>query len=435
MIRSPKALLVNPWVCDFKAFDFWNKPLGLLIVARILQNLNFRVTLLDCMDRNSKYYRVSTKTDLFGRGKYSYEIIEKPSIYRNVPRYYKRYGLPKELFSDVLKRIEHPDIIFVTSTMTYWYPGVFDAIQILKHAFPKEPIVLGGIYASLCTKHAREKSGADIVLQGPAEEHLTGMLAETGFVRQSKIDPEQNSPDFSLYGTLDYGVVLTSRGCPFECTYCATKVLCPQFQIMPNEYVIEQLSYFKGKTRNIAFFDDALLYNSELPKLLDAIIKEDWNLQFHTSNGLHCRFLDHEIAEQMYRANFKTMYLSLETTNPRVQKKTGGKVRTTEFIQAVETLKTVGFSSGAIHAYILYGMPEQEHEEIMESIRLCHDLAINPHLCEFSPIPYTEEYKKTGFDENTDPLYHNNLFYTWYYPTQRTELYKKIKKLLTTSDL
>jgi radical SAM superfamily enzyme YgiQ (UPF0313 family) len=343
--------------------------------------------------------------------------------------------MPSELFSDVLKRIEHPDLIFVTSSMTYWYPGVVDAIRALRKAFPKETIILGGIYASLCTKHAREKSGADIVLQGPAEEHLAELLAENGYAQRPEINPKQYPPDFSLYETLDYGVVLTSRGCPFECTYCATKVLCPRFQVMPSEYVMEQLSYFKEKTRDIAFFDDALLYNDELPQLLEGIIKKGWKLQFHTSNGLHCRFLHHGIAKQMYQANFKTMYLSLETTNPRVQKETGGKVKTTEFIQAIATLKNVGFPSDAIHAYIMYGMPEQGHEEIIESIRLCHDLMINPHLCEFSPIPHTEEYQKTGFDENTDPLYHNNLFYTWYYPTHKTELYKKIKKLLTTSDL
>ena len=51
-----RALLVNPWVYDFKAFDFWNKPVGLLIVADILKKFGFEIDFIDCMDRKSSYF-------------------------------------------------------------------------------------------------------------------------------------------------------------------------------------------------------------------------------------------------------------------------------------------------------------------------------------------------------------------------------------------
>jgi radical SAM superfamily enzyme YgiQ (UPF0313 family) len=396
-----------------------------------LKKLNIKVSLLDCMDRCSPYYKIKAKTGNFGRGKYPFETVEKPEIYKKVPRLYKRYGMPKELFSSILKTSDPPDIIFVTSSMTYWYPGVFLAIQILRDVFPKTKIILGGIYATLCTQHAEQHSGADIIFRGAAEENLPTLLSELGYTQGTEMEPENIIPDFSLYHKLHYGVVLTSRGCPFDCTYCATKILCPQFHKYPHKQIIGQLSYFNKRTKNIAFFDDALLYNSDFPQLLNEITERELGLYFHASNGLHCRLLDNDVAGQMYRANFKTMYLSLETTNPAVQEQTGGKVDTQEFTKAVETLRGVGFAPDDIHTYILYGMPGQEDEEIFESIKLCHDLRVHPHLCEFSPIPHTEEFKKTGFNENTDPLYHNNLFYTWYYPTRKTGLYRKMKKVLT----
>ncbi len=426
-----RALLVNPWVYDFKAFDFWNKPLGLLIVARMLRKMGFHVSLLDCMDRNGIHHKTRTKTDAYGRGKYDFETVDKPSIYQNIPRLYKRYGMPKQLFMQVLRNMQSPDVILITSSMTYWYLGVFEAIRILKDRFPNIPVILGGIYASLCVEHARQKSGADFLIQGPAERGLPRLLAELGYIQNADLNTEHILPDFSFYDVLHYGVILTSRGCPFECTYCATKILCPEFNPIPNRILTTELSSLAGRTNNIAFFDDALLCNKNLPQLLDDVLKRDIRTNFHTSNGLHCRFLDENIAGKMHRANFRTIYLSLETIDPVVQKRTGGKVNTAEFVTAVQLVKKAGFPSEAIHAYILHGMPDQQQEETISSIRLCQELSIHAHVCEFSPIPHTQEYAKTGFTEETDPLYHNNLFYTWYYPEPKPNLYKKIKSLLT----
>jgi radical SAM superfamily enzyme YgiQ (UPF0313 family) len=426
-----RALLVNPWVYDFKAFDFWNKPIGLLIVARILKKAGFAIDLIDCMDRLSPYYRTTTKTDQWGRGKYHSEIVEKPELFKSVLRRYKRYGIPRDTFIDVTKKLKTPDVIFVTSAMTYWYPGVFEAIKLLRKQFPRSKIILGGIYATLCERHARAHSGADSVVTGPVEQKMLELLQSLGLEHDKPIEFQDLLPDFSLYKNSNYGVVLTSRGCPFDCTYCATKVLCEKFQTISNNLVEHQLSELSKKTDNIAFFDDALLYNKEFVNLLGDIVAQHLHLNLHASNGLHCRYITKEIAQLMYTANFKTMYLSLETTNPDVQKKTGGKVSTDEFLKAVETLFSVGFSSDQIHVYILFGIPDQNPQDMIDSIELCQKLKVHPHLCEFSPIPHTKEFVKTGFTEDTDPLYHNNLFYTWHYPEPKTELYNRVKKLLS----
>lgn len=430
-----RALLVNPWVFDFKAFDFWNKPVGLLIVSNILKKIGFKIDFIDCMDRTSPYFTTNAKTGMFGRGKYCYEEVAKPEMFKEIPRRYKMYGMPKDLFLETMNEVEQPDIIFVTSSMTYWYPGVFEAIKILKEKFPKTKIVLGGIYATLCENHAKKYSAADIVFTGPADKNLIALLRNLGFDPHTNVDISNIVPDFSLYNRLHYGVILTSRGCPFNCTYCATRFLCPSFQILPNEIVLGQLDCLSGKTKNIAFFDDALLYNKNFIQLLEIIIKRQYDFNFHTSNGLHCRYIDENIARLMFRANFKAMYLSLETTNHEVQKKTGDKVNTEEFVNAVTVLTKIGFSPDAIHTYLLFGMPDQTPDEIIDAIKLCHSLGVHPHLCEFSPIPHTKEFENTGFNEDTDPLYHNNLFYTWFWPELKTDLYKKIKSLLTKTNL
>ncbi len=426
-----RALLVNPWIYDFKAFDFWNKPVGLLILSDLLRKFGFEVDFIDCMDRQSPHYTTNTRTDVWGRGKYHSEEIDKPGIFKAVPRRYKRYGIPRDTFVLTVRDLKVPDFIFITSSMTYWYPGVFEAIRILRRTFPHTHIVLGGIYATLCEKHAREYSGADTIITGAVEEHIPELTAAIGLLQGPHTMPYAYASDYSLYEKLQYGVALTSRGCPLNCTYCATKVLCGGFTTASVDTVISQIDAIQGKTKNIAFFDDALLYNESFPELLRTIIDKKYHINLHASNGLHCRYVTEEIARLMFEANFKTIYLSLETTNPVIQEQTGGKVNTGEFRKAVKTLTKAGFAPAQIHTYLLYGMPGQGCDEIIDSIRLCRYLRVNSHLCEFSPIPHTVEYQKTGFDENTDPLHHNNLFYTWYYPGPKTDLYKKIKDYLS----
>jgi len=48
---TPNILLVNPWIHDFAAYDFWAKPMGLLSIASILRSHGFGVYYIDCLDR------------------------------------------------------------------------------------------------------------------------------------------------------------------------------------------------------------------------------------------------------------------------------------------------------------------------------------------------------------------------------------------------
>ncbi len=425
-----RALLVNPWIHDFKAFDFWNKPVGLLIVSSLLRQCGFEVDLLDCLDRFHPQCPANTRTDAFGRGKYAHETIEKPSQFAALPRRFKRYGIPRAAFLGILRKIEPPDVILVTSSMTYWYPGVFEAIRLLRDAFPRAEIILGGIYATLCHEHACRSSGADTVLAGPAETSLIPHLHARGYIKKAPETPAWTLPDYSAYAALPYGVVLPSKGCPFRCSYCATHVLAPGYATAPNNLVLEQLADLAGRTRNIAFFDDALLCNKGLPALLGSIIERGWDLNLHSSNGLHCRSLTPEIARLMKNAGFQTVYLSLETIDPKRQEQTGGKVFTAEFLSAVDKLVRAGFPRTSLHVYLLFGLPGQAADEIIEAIGFCHASGVQPHLCEFSPIPHTDEYDKTGLAADADPLLHNNYFHTWHVMHPDPALYRRIKDLL-----
>ena len=188
---NPHILLVNPWITDFAAYDFWAKPLGLLTLAGILRRHDFKVSYLDCLDRFHPMAPASDPGARGGRGPYLKTHIPKPDVLGDIPRNFSRYGIRPEWFSQDLRALTQPDLVLVTSQMTYWYPGVQETIRVIKEIFPEATVILGGIYATLCRQHAADCSGADLITPGPGEGHILELAARhTGFPVKCRFDPE-----------------------------------------------------------------------------------------------------------------------------------------------------------------------------------------------------------------------------------------------------
>ena len=196
---SPSPLLlINPWIYDFAAYDFFARPLGLLYLAGLLEAQGYAVHFLDCLGAPH------ARPGPFGTGRYPKEIIPPPPALEGITRRYGRYGISEAAFRERLARVPTPAAILVTSLMTYWYPGVAAAIRLARERFPDVPVILGGIYATLCPEHAQEHSGADRVVAGPGEAAILGILEEiTGFARPGRIFPDLEDLDSLPYPALD----------------------------------------------------------------------------------------------------------------------------------------------------------------------------------------------------------------------------------------
>jgi len=411
--HSPYILLINPWITDFAAYNFWIRPLGLLFIASLLRANGFRVTLIDCLD----FY---SKTKKYGDGKFFKTKIQKPPPIKSIPKNYSQYGIPEEI---LLKRLsfleEKPDLIGITSGMTYWYPGVFKVIGITKNLFQGVPIILGGIYATLCYEHAKRYSGADIVFNGRGELEVLKLIEElTEFKLQTPNSELRTNiyPAFDLYPQLDYVCIATSRGCPFHCTYCASHLLTKDFIRRDPFKIVEEIGYWINgyHINNIAFYDDALLMepSKHIVPILKEVIKRGIRCSFHTPNALHIREIDEEVAQLLFQSGFKTIRLGFETSNETAQIETGGKVDNREFRRAVKNLKKVGYSGEDIGVYIMAGLPGQRIGEVEEGIAFVRETGAKPILVEYSPIPHTPLFKKakqmSSYDLEKEPLFHNN---------------------------
>ena len=330
--------------------------------------------------------------------------------------------MPIDSFLKALNQIPEPAVILVTSGMTYWYHGPQFAIKILKEKFPGVPIVLGGIYATLCYEHAVKNSGADYVIKGPGEIAVLKLI-DALTRHDHKINDEVvlfPNPDYHYYRKLISVPIFTSIGCPYRCPFCASRLLSGEFrQRNPTEVVNEiEHYYYKRRVRHFAFYDDALLINQKnhISIILDSIIEKQISVNFHTPNGMHPRQITRELAVKIHRSNFKTIRLSFETSNESRQSEMGLKVTNDSLANAIDYLEQVGFKRKDIGVYVIMGLPDQSCEEVVNSMIFVNSLGAKINLSLFSPIPGTRDWNRSiemyNMAPDIDPILTNNSIFT-----------------------
>ncbi len=403
-------MLLQPWIADFAAYNFWIRPLGLYSLSEWLWERGVAPLIVDCL---SPYP---------APGRFKRTPVETPSVLKGFPRRFARYGISDAQLLLRLERMRPFDAVLITSGMSYWYPGIKWAISCIRRIEPRALIILGGIYATLWTEHAKRHSGADVVLPGTIRqigERLSALLD----IPSEPIRTKRPWYRLGLHDGCDYAGIRTTIGCPFKCTYCASRILSEGdfIQKTPDRIIDEIAALYDMGVRQICFYDDALLVDFEkrLLPVLEYVVSKGLKIQFHTPNGLHARFIDKEVSSWLKKAGFSTIRLSLETIDPDRQAKTGGKVLNQEVNEAVARLLEAGIPRNRIGIYLLIGLPRQDLREVFSGIRFVRSLGIRPYLAEFSPIPGTVEWKRLETDNvvspDMDPLLTNNtVFFRWF---------------------
>ncbi len=409
-----KILLVNPWIYDFAAFNLWARPLGLFRVAEYLSSFDTGLSFIDCTG--------SCTSGRFGTGKYSAETVNKPSLLKAVPRIFKRYGIGIDEFVRQVKAAMPFDVVMMTSVMSYWYPGVQKAIELIRESAGDVPVILGGIYATLYHEHAVNASGADFIFRGPLNEGLNFALSSFGFKLKKKGD---NIPYYRLnfYTGSPFAPLQTSTGCTFRCAYCASELLsgAKYCRRSAGEVLTEIAELYDKGARDFAFYDDALLYDAgnHAKPILKGVAGSGLSAAFHTPNGLHAGFVDEDVALLMRQAGFKTVRFGFETVDLGRQHDTGAKVTNADLERAVALLKQYGFTKNELGAYLMYGLPGQDFPEVMEGVSFLQTLDVRIYLAEFSPVRGTRSWSEliqNGIiDDTLDPLLTNNTVFPFLY--------------------
>jgi hypothetical protein len=414
-------LLINPWITDFAAYNLWSEPLGLLYVAAVLKAAGATISYIDCT--SSRRPNPSQKKN--GCSKYHRRPTQKPDKLRFMSRNYAVYGMEEDEFLGQIGTFPQPDVILITSHMTYWYPGVFRAIELAAGRYEgKVPVILGGIYAKLCTRHARLHSGASFVFTSQNLSELLSLIERaTGkaFGRKPTVKSFCSYPHplHELGPKKKFFSVLTGRGCPFSCSYCASSLLWEGFSKRDPGSVVDEIESYTDilGTENVAFYDDALLVDAHhhIIPILESCPPGPNRKRFHLPNGIHACFVDRQVAATFEQSGVETIRIGLETADPRIQQETGSKTTNEDYMRAVAHFRSAGYSRKQIGTYIIAGMPRQTLRDVESSIEFVFRAGAAPYLSYYSPIPGTaiwkQACKRSPFPIDREPLFQNNSVY------------------------
>ncbi len=397
------VLLINPPVYDTQYWAEWAQPYGLLRIATLLKKhyRYRRVELFDFMEtdehRQVHRHRINPTESYAEREEPEHSVspvmVEKNGESLQLFKYH--FGKTWREFDEWLDAKDFtakhpPHEVWISAVMTYWWESLRDLTKRLRRRFGKRTtILLGGIYPTLVPQHAARMTTADIVVAGEvaaANDLWT---------------------DLSLYRkTPEYAIITPSRGCPFNCAYCAQRKLNGGHRRVRHRQAEDILAEMKDKyerygIRDFAFYADYLLVNYQdcLMPILRGIVEQKLPFRLHAPEGFDTRTLcqSQELVDLLKAAHLERLYLPLEHFDDKRLKELNRKhVKIDHFVKAVQMCEKAGYRlrNLEVNAFVLYGLPGETIDELVKTtLFVSHTVgSIIPML--FTPVPGTAIYEK-----------------------------------------
>jgi anaerobic magnesium-protoporphyrin IX monomethyl ester cyclase len=381
-----RIVLVHPagsnWVPgrkDITATANRMAPLGLLFMAAYLERAGHTVTVLDCLGPDA-----ATGTEA------------------NV------------------KRILHhaPDMVGF-STTTSGFLDAYDIASRLKALSPQTPIVFGGVHVSaLGAILLNHFPNIDYLCFGEGERTLADLASGTpakeipGLVWKDTDQPITNPPrepiadldtlPFPAYEKLtgfpkryhlplfSYiqapgATLVTSRGCPYQCSYCDRSVFKKGFRYNSAAYVYAHMRYLRKRfgIRHLNIYDDLFtLHRNRIMTLCDLLAAKPLGIQFNCA--VRAGHADDELLEMLKKAGCLMVSLGIETGDADLMKLHKPGVYLTQVRDTIARIQAAGLRAKGL---FMMGLPGETTASIQKTSDLVISLGLDDmNMSKFTPF-------------------------------------------------
>lgn len=408
---KPSVILAVP---PGKIFSI-SYPIGLEYISAILKKNNYDVKILDCSKESYSPVR-SAK-----------EILDKK-----------------------------PDIIGLT-VYSFSYKNAKSMISRIKKTLPEIKIILGGPHISAVPKFSLQDTGADFAVVGEGEnvfleiikrienknyyyKDINGLafwgkkevIVNPGINLVENLDnlpfPERASAHSICYNeTLGeifskrtpIAPILTSRGCPHRCSFCASYLIHGRnFRMRSAQNVVDEIEFLVKNfgIREICIIDDTF---SEVKihafGICNEIIKRNLNISWRTAVGLRLDSLDYELLDAFKKSGCYQLSFGIESFSDTILKETGKPILRSHIIEKIRLIKEFEIETVG---YFILGLPGETKLSIQKTIAFAKKSDLDFASFTYAiPLPGTKLfnnlYKENDFssiDWNRLYFFHNNPF-------------------------
>ena len=343
-----------------------------------------------------------------------------------------RYGLTSEELRKQIERIK-PDIVGISCFFSSRFPAALEAAQIIKQISPNIITVIGGVHPSLMPEKVCSYPEFDYAIIGEGERSFVELIRaiENGASLKSidglaykyanrvclnpktKFNDDLDSlgfPDWELFnlerylnlheerwglGGGRYAPMVTSRGCPFHCTFCSIHcVMGPGYRVRSAAHVVDEIETLISRysVDEISFEDDNLTYDkARFIQICRGIIEKGLKIRWNTPNGVQVGSLDEETLLWAKRAGCDSLNLAIESGDETIRNRVIRKgLKSEKIYEVARACHKVGIKP---NAYFVIGMPGETENSINNTRKYIEDLHFdNLSIFIATPTPGTKFY-------------------------------------------
>ena len=221
-----------------------------------------------------------------------------------------------------------------------------------------------------------------------------------------------HAPQGLIFRNLPFAPILVTRGCPYHCTFCASKtILGEKIRSRSIKNVINEIEllYNQYKVREIHILDDNFTIDKGYAQSFSQeIINHKLEITWCCPNGVRLDTLDRETLLWMKKSGCYYISVGVESGSDRILKLMKKGLTINQINEKINQIKELGFD---VNAFFIIGYPGETEEDILQTIRFAKSLPLaRVAFYSFLPLPGTEIYEQLRQSKEIDEPQWDEMF-------------------------